>query len=188
MPTSIASGTSAAADAGRPILTVTSATTATPIVATTAAHSLTAGDNVSVARVPGGADPVENILGLWRNITTPLTTTIGLTGSVGVGTYAASTVTLSKEIQLAAADTTNKTYVLVVDASAMALGDVLELRIYTKALSGGAEQLAYFATYQHVQSDPMKYSPPVPADISFRATLCQPCGTARAYPWKILSL
>lgn len=188
MPTSIASGTSAAADAGRPILTITSATTATPIVATTAVHSLSAGDNVTVARIPGGADPVENILGYWKNITVPLTTTIGLTGSVGVGAYAASTCSLSKEIQLAAADTSNKTYVLVVDAAAMILGDILELRVFTKALSGGAEGLAYAVVYQNVQSDPLKYSPPVPADISFRATLCQPAGTAQAFPWKILSL
>lgn len=187
MPTSIASGTSAAADAGRPILVVTSATTATPIVATTATHSLSAGDNVTVARVPGAADPVENIAGYWKNITVPLTTTIGLTGSVGAGAYAASTVSLSKEITLAT-DTANKTYVLVVDTAAMGAGDVLELRLYTKALSGGAEGLAYTVSYWGVQSDPLKYSPPVPADISIKATLLQPAGTARAYPWKLLSL
>ena len=187
MPTSVASGTSAAADAGRPILTITSATTATPIVATTATHSLSAGDNVVVARIPNAADPVENILGRWPNITVPLTTTIGLTGSVGVGTYAASTASLSKEITLAT-DTTNKTYVLVVDTSNMAVADVLELRIYTIALTAGAEQLAYSVAYQHAQSDAIKYSPPVPADISIKATLCQPAGTARAFPWKLLSL
>jgi hypothetical protein len=187
MPTSIASGTSAAADAGRPILVITGATTATPIVATTAAHSLTAGDNVAVGRVPNAALAVENIEGYWANITTPLTTTIGLTGSVGVGTYAASTCSLSKEIVLAT-DTTNKTYVLVVDTSAMATGDLLELRLYTKCLTGGAEALAYSVSYAHVQGDPIKYSPPVPADISIKATLCQPAGTARAFPWKLLSL
>lgn len=187
MPTSIASGTSAAADAGRPILTITAATTASPIVATTATHSLSAGDNVTVARIPGAADPVENILGYWKNITVPSGTTIGLTGSVGVGTYAGSTASLSKEITLAT-DTTNKTYVLVVDAAAMALGDILELRVYTKALTGGAEGLAYSVVYSHAQADPLKYSPPIPADISCRATLTQPAGTARSFPWKLLSL
>jgi hypothetical protein len=187
MPTSVASGTSAAADAGRAILTITAATTATPIVATTAAHGYSAGDNVTVGRIPGAADPVENIMGYWKNITVPLTTTIGLTGSVGAGTYAGSTASLSKEITLAT-DTTNKTYVLVVDCAAMALGDILELRMYTKALTGGAEGLAYSVVYAHAQADPIKYSPPVPADISFKATLLQPVGTARAFPWKVLSL
>jgi hypothetical protein len=187
MPTSIASGTSAAADAGRPILTITSATTATPIVATTATHGLSAGDNVSVARIPGAADPVENILGFWKNITVPLTTTIGLTGSVGTGTYAGSTASLSKEITLAT-DTANKTYVLIVDTAAMANGDILELRIYTKCLTGGAEGLAYSMAFVHAQGDPIKYSPPVPADISIRCTLCQPAGTARSFPWKLVSL
>jgi hypothetical protein len=142
---------------------------------------------VTVARIPGAADPVENILGYWPNITTPLTTTIGLTGSVGTGTYTASTASLSKEITLVT-DTSNKTYVLVVDTSAMANGDILELRIYTKALTGGAEQLAYSVVFANAQAEPIKYSPPVPADISIRATLCQPAGTARAYPWKLLSL
>src|SRR6266496_3485484 len=170
MPTSIASGTSAAADAGRPILTITSATTATPIVATTATHSLSAGDNVTVARIPGAADPVENILGYWANITVPLTTTIGLTGSVGTGTYAASTASLSKEITLAT-DTGNKTYVLVVDTAAMANGDILELRAFAKALSGGAEVKAYSATFANAQADPIKFSPPIPADISLKVTL-----------------
>lgn len=187
MPTSVASGTSAAADAGRAILVITAATTASPIVATTAAHGYAAGDNVTVARVPGAADPVLNLLGYWKNITVPLTTTTGLTGSVGAGAYAASTASMSKEVTLAT-DTTNKTYVLVVDTAAMALGDVLELRLYTIALTAGTERLAYSITYSHAQADPMKYSPPVPADISFRATLLQPAGTARAFPWKILSL
>lgn len=188
MPTSIASGTSAAADTGRAILTITAATTATPIVATTAAHGYAAGDNVSVARIPLSADPVLNLIGDWPNITAPSTTTAGLTGSVGVGTYAASTASMSKQIQLAAADTTNKTYVLVVDSTNMAIGDILELRVFTKCLTGGTEQLAYAVTYQGAQTEMMKYSPPVPADISFRATLAQPAGTARAFPWKILSL
>lgn len=187
MPTEVAGGTSAGTDAGRPILTVTAATTATPIVATTATHSLSAGQNVSVARRLGQADPVENILGYWPNITTPSGTTIGLTGSVGVGTYAASTVSLSREVDLAT-DTGNKVYVVVVDAGAMIQGDQLELRIYTKARTGGTERLAYSVSYRDVQADPMKYSPPIPANISVRATLVQPAGTAESFPWALLSL
>jgi hypothetical protein len=89
-------------------------------------------------------------------------------------------------------DTSNKVFVLVVDAAALTVAagvaDVVELRIYTIALSAGAERLAYTATYVGIQGEPMKYSVPVPADISFKATLKQVAGTARNFPWKVLSL
>lgn len=97
------------------------------------------------------------------------------------------TATLTTEHDLAT-DTANHNYVLVVDAAALVAGETLELRLYTKVLSGGTERLAYTAIYQHVQGEPAKYSPPVPADISLRATLKQTGGTGRAFPWKLLSL
>ena len=187
MPTSVASGTSAGADAGRPIFTVTSATTASPIVATTATHSLTTANKVTVARIITAALPVLNIEGYFPAITVPLGTTIGLTGSIGVGTYAASTVSLSAEVDLAT-NTTNKTYVLVVDAGAMGDVDILELRLYAIALTAGTERMVYSRTVMDIQPDPIIISPPVVADISIRATLCQPAGTARSFPWKLLSL
>lgn len=90
-----------------------------------------------------------------------------------------------------ATDTTNKVYVLVVDTAAMVGGttpDLLELRVYTIALTSGTERLAYIATYAGPQTELIKYSPPVPADISFRATMKQTQGTVHAYPWKVLSL
>lgn len=89
-------------------------------------------------------------------------------------------------------DTTNKTYVLVVDTAAMVAtagtADEVELRIFTIALSGGTERLAYFAVFTGPQATPIKYSVPVPADISFRATLKQTVGATHAYPWKVLAL
>lgn len=87
-----------------------------------------------------------------------------------------------------ATDTANHTYVLVVDANALVAGDIVELRLYTKCLSGGTERLAYVAVYANVQGEPMKYSVPVPADIHVRATLRQTAGSARAFPWKLLAL
>lgn len=86
-------------------------------------------------------------------------------------------------------DTSNKNYVLVVDANAMAAGDILELRLKTIALAAGAERQAYYAVYSGAQSvDPIKYSIPVPADISCKATLKQTAGTGRSFPWKLLSV
>lgn len=103
---------------------------------------------------------------------------------IASGTQAA---TISTEHDLAT-DTTNHTYVLVVDTAAMVAGDLLELRLYTKVLSGGTERLAYVVPYQHAQGEPNKYSVPVPANISLRATLKQVAGTGRSYPWSLLAL
>lgn len=97
------------------------------------------------------------------------------------------TATISTEHDLAT-DTSNHTFVLVVDTASMVAGDVLELRLYTKVLSGGTERLAYPAVYSHAQGDPAKYSVPVPANIHLRATLKQTAGTGRAYPWALLAL
>jgi hypothetical protein len=107
--------------------------------------------------------------------------------SVASGTQ---TATVTTEHTLAT-DTTGKTYVLVVDAGAMADGttpDLLELRIYTIVLTSGTERLAYIASFVGAQAEPQKYSVPVPADISIKVTLKQTQGTGRAFPWKLLSL
>lgn len=98
------------------------------------------------------------------------------------------TITASGSEQALVTDTTGKAYVLVVDTANMALGDELILRIYTKVLSGSTERLAYVGNFQHVQSEPNKYSAPVPADVSFRATLHQITGSGKAYDWKVISL
>lgn len=87
-----------------------------------------------------------------------------------------------------ATDTSNRTYVLVVDLNAMVAGDTTELRIYTIPRSAGTERLAYLETFTGVQSAPIAYSVPVPADISCKVTLKQTAGTGRAYPWKLLSV
>lgn len=104
--------------------------------------------------------------------------------SIASGTQ---TATVNTEHTLAT-DTTNKTYVFIVDTGAMAAGDTLELRVYTIVLSAGTERLAYIVQYNNAQDEPQKYSPPVPADISFKATLKQTAGTGRSYPWKVVSL
>ncbi len=87
-----------------------------------------------------------------------------------------------------ATSVTGKTYVLCVDCGAMVNGDILELRLLTKVLSGGTSRLAYYVVYAHIQGQPQKYSVPVPANIELVATLKQTAGTARSYPWSLLSL
>ena len=107
--------------------------------------------------------------------------------SIASGTLAA---TVGTEHTLAT-DTTNKVYVLVVDTNALAGGatpDILELRLYVIVLAAGTERLAYQAVFKGVQDEPIKFSLPVPADISLKATLKQTQGTGRSFPWKLLAL
>ncbi len=103
---------------------------------------------------------------------------------------ASGTLTADGTEQQLAVDTTNKIYVLVVDTANLVNGETVELRLYTKCLSGGTERLAYLATYAHAQGEPMKYSIPVPADISLKATLKQTAYVTayKDFPWKLLSL
>ncbi len=84
--------------------------------------------------------------------------------------------------------TSGATVVLVVDAADMTYGDTTELRLYTKCRSGDTERLAYVRRFRHAQAEPIKYSVPVPSDVSVRATLKQSAGTGRAYPWSLLSV
>lgn len=98
------------------------------------------------------------------------------------------TATLGTEHTLGTAITTAGVFVLVVDSANLVDGENLELRIYTKYASGGTERLAFVANFANAQTDPNKYSLPVPSDTSWKATLKQTGGTGRAFPWNILSL
>ena len=104
--------------------------------------------------------------------------------SLGSGTQ---TAVVSTEHTLHT-ETGNKTCVLVVDLANLANGDTVELRIYTKAKSGGTERLAYMRSYQNAQSELVVYSIPVPADVSFKATLKQTAGTGRNFDWSVLGI
>ena len=101
------------------------------------------------------------------------------------GTTAA--LTLNSETTLAT-DTNNGTFVLEVDTSNLANGDLLEIRVYSKTLSGGASVQMWKGTYQHAQINNHKVSPPVASDIEFKATLKQTAGTGRTFTWKYLRI
>lgn len=95
------------------------------------------------------------------------------------------TAVISTEHTLAT-DITGQTYVLVVDCANLAMGDTVELRVYTKCRSGGTERLAYLRSYTNTQGELIKYSVPIPADISCKATLTQTAGTGRVFEWSLL--
>lgn len=85
-------------------------------------------------------------------------------------------------------ETTGGVYVLVLDTNEMVNGDITVLRIKTKDKSGGDSRLAFLATYAHAQSEPHKYSPPIPVDTEIICTLEQTDGTARHYDWNLLKI
>ncbi len=104
--------------------------------------------------------------------------------SVGSGTQ---TATLDTEHTLDT-ETTAGVYVLVVNMYNLANGDVVILRIKTKAVSAGTSRLAYSATYANIQSELIKYSVPVPIDTEIICTLEQTDGTGRDFEWNLLKL
>lgn len=85
------------------------------------------------------------------------------------------------------------TFTLHVDTVNMAAGDVLELRIYQIVLTGGVRRVAYLQRFLDAQpaDDLIKLSVPISNELTdagaLRFTLKQTAGTARAYPWKVLS-
>lgn len=104
--------------------------------------------------------------------------------SVGSGTQ---TATLSSEHTLDT-ETTAGVYVLVVDTSNMANGDIVTFRLYSKYASGGTSRIAFSANYAHAQTEPNKYSPPIPIDTELVCTLEQTDGTGRDYYWSLLKV
>lgn len=100
------------------------------------------------------------------------------------GTQAA---TISTEHTLATISEAG-TYVLAVDTGALALGDVLELRVKTKVRAGDTSRTAYFATFAHAQGDPNKYSIPIPITDEVVFTLKQVSGVGRSFPWNVIAL
>jgi len=105
----------------------------------------------------------------------------------GVVASGTQTATLNTEHTLNT-DTSNKTYVLGVDLNALVNGETVELRVYTKMLSGSTSRLAYIATYVNVQGIPNVFSPPITANNECKVTLKQIGGTGRAFDWVLLSL
>ncbi len=79
------------ANAGSTPLVITSATTATPIVCTTAAHGYTTGDEVFIS---GGL--VMTAINGSFTVTVQSSTTFALDQSVGSGTYTASSATVKR--------------------------------------------------------------------------------------------
>ena len=86
-------------------------------------------------------------------------------------------------------DTTNATYYFETDIINLALGDILELRIYTMTLNGGTLHLAWKSTYGPIPPvQDICPSPPQPSDQSIRVTAKQTAGIGKLISWKLLRI
>lgn len=77
-------------------------------------------------------------------------------------------------------------YQLSVNLTNMVNGDIVELRLKGKTLTGDTAEEIYYAIYANDQgSSPIVESPPVSVLYSIEATLKQTAGTARTFPWNL---
>lgn len=80
--------------------------------------------------------------------------------------------------------TTNATYVFSVDTVNMVNGDLVELRCYDMVDGSNYRQM-WKGTYQHVQINNAKASPPIAVTTQAKFTLKQTVGTGRVFPWSV---
>jgi hypothetical protein len=80
-----------------------------------------------------------------------------------------------------------------IDLGNMVAGDTLELRVYTKAITGGTLRRAYYAKYVDSQDSepayrsPIVYIPALTVAKEWKLTLKQTAGTGRTFDWTIYS-
>lgn len=97
------------------------------------------------------------------------------------------TAVISTEHTLATI-TASGSFVLGLDASNMALGDELVVRVKLKVRSVGTTRTAYEARYTNTQGIPVILSIPVASTNEIVFTIEQTAGTGRVFPWEIWSL
>lgn len=113
--------------------------------------------------------------------------------AVTVAASGTQSATVSTEHTLSA-QTSAAVYVLQVNLKNMAAADVVELRIYSKTLTGdtitvgNTGTLLYLATVAGVVDAPVLASVPVVAGYAATFTLKQTAGTGRSFTWAVLSL
>ena len=99
--------------------------------------------------------------------------------------------TIGTEYVLADLTSPFAVFQVLVDISAMLSGDTVELRAYTKILSGGVLNSALYQNFTGAPTglgDQIAISMPIVSDIDIRFTLKQTGGaTGHNFPWKVVS-
>lgn len=109
--------------------------------------------------------------------------------SLAVSSSGTQTATITTEHDLAT-PTASGVYQLSVDLNALADGEVVELRVKKKVLTGGTIRVAYQSSWTGVlpADDLIAESPPITAPFGCTVTLLQKNGTGRAFPWSLHTL
>jgi hypothetical protein len=81
-----------------------------------------------------------------------------------------------------------KEFQAIVDLANMVNGDALEIRVRTKALSGGGFRVAFYGTYQHDQGDIVAVTPSIASPYGWEVAIKQTAGTGRAFDWNVASV
>ncbi len=99
-------------------------------------------------------------------------------GSAGTGTQTATVEHVVDQ------PNTNGTYVFDADTVNLANGDLVEFRCYDMVDGTNYRQM-WKATFQHLQINNGKCSPPFPVTTQAQFTIKQLSGTGRAFPWSV---
>ena len=102
-----------------------------------------------------------------------------------------SALTINSETTLGSAITDAGSYQLKLNLANLVGGatpDILELRVYSKTLTGDTKALMDIWTFVGAQVLPIIYTPPYPELYYLEFTLKQTQGTGRTFKWNILQL
>jgi len=76
-------------------------------------------------------------------------------------------------------------YQIFFDIGALAAGDVVELRVEERALSGGTDRVCWVASAANVQAEAMIVSPSLILLHNWTLGARQTTGTVRSFPWSV---
>jgi hypothetical protein len=79
--------------------------------------------------------------------------------------------------------TTAGVFQLVLDTNNLANGDVLEVNVYDKVLSGSTARVVFNAVYANAQGEKIKVSPPIMVSHYFEVQLTL-TGSTRTFDWE----
>lgn len=103
----------------------------------------------------------------------------------GTATIGSTEWSLTNNSSTKATNTTNGAVQVVLDLSALANGDVFELYIWEKVVSGGSQKRLRRVTYTGVQPDEGDVTPSVMLKHGWDFTLKKISGTDRSITWSI---
>lgn len=98
------------------------------------------------------------------------------------------TAVVGTEHTLASPAANGKTRVLLVDVAALVATETIELRFHGAVLSAGTSRLIKLQTFIGVESEPHTQSPPFIMPEGGTVTLKQTTGSARSFPWRLMTL